>query len=96
MHCVSTGLMLIGVQKMIAETVPDHQTGGAQGIAYFTTNTAMAATTLASGWLYERFGADGFYFMALVAAAGLAAAFAARRVAQPQSAGSGGWISDPS
>lgn len=90
MHSISTGLMIIGVQKMIAETVPEHQTGGAQGIAYFASNTAMAFATLASGWLYERFGAGGFFAMTAVAALGLLAAVAARAFPQPQSAGSGG------
>lgn len=90
MHSISTGLMIIGVQKMIAGTVPEHQTGGAQGIAYFTSNTSMAFATLASGWLYERFGADAFFAMSGIAALGLVAALAARSLRQPQSAGSGG------
>lgn len=90
MHGISTGLMILGVQKMIAQTVPEHQTGGAQGIAYFAGNFSLAAATLASGWFYQEFGPRGFFAMASIAAVGLAAAIAARGLDQPQSAGSGG------
>ena len=45
----------------------------------------MAAVTLASGPLYERFGVDGFYVMAVVAARRARPDRAGRR-AQPQSA----------
>lgn len=67
LHALSTALVLIGVQKLIAESVPEERTGAAQGIAYFTNGMAMAVVTLISGPLYERFGGDGFYFMAGVA-----------------------------
>ena len=60
LHSVSTALVLIGLQKMIGETVPEERTGAAQGIAYFANGFFMAAVTLASGPLYERFGVDGF------------------------------------
>ena len=39
--------MLIGLQKMIAETVSEERTGAAQGIAYFSNGFFMAAVTLA-------------------------------------------------
>lgn len=67
LHALSTGLVLIAVQKLIAESVAEERTGAAQGLAYFTNGMAMALVTLASGPLYERFGANGFYFMAGVA-----------------------------
>ena len=56
LHSVSTALVLIGLQKMIAETISDGQTGSAQGIAYFTNYFFTAVATLASGPLYARFG----------------------------------------
>lgn len=71
LHAFSTGMMLIAVQKLIAETVPEERTGAAQGIAFFANGMSMALFTLASGPLYDRFGAAGFFAMAAVAAAGL-------------------------
>ena len=42
LHALSTGLLLIGLQKMIGETVPEERTGAAQGIAYFANGFATA------------------------------------------------------
>ncbi len=71
LHALSTGMLLIGLQKMIGETVPEERTGAAQGAAFFFIGFSMAVVTLASGPLYERIGVDGFYVMALVALVGL-------------------------
>lgn len=68
LHALSTALVLIGVQKLIAESVPEEKTGAAQGVAYFTNGMSMAVVTLISGPLYDQFGANGFFFMAGVAA----------------------------
>ena len=81
LHAVSTGLVLLGVQKMIAETVPDHRFGAAQGIAFFANGFAMAAVTLASGSLYERLGADAYFAMSAVATLGVLCLVAASRSA---------------
>lgn len=70
LHAFSTGIMLIAVQKLIAETVPEERTGAAQGIAFFANGMFMALFTLASGPLYAHFGAGGFFAMAAVAAVG--------------------------
>jgi PPP family 3-phenylpropionic acid transporter len=91
LHAFSTGLILIGVQKMIAETVPEERMGAAQGIAFFANGFSMATVTLFSGALYDRLGVGGFFVMAGVAALGLvfiglAARLAPKRSAQPQSA----------
>lgn len=72
LHAISTGFILLGVQKLIAEAVPEERTGAAQGIAFFANGFSMALVTLASGALYEALGVDGFYLMAAVAAIGLA------------------------
>ena len=53
------------MQKLIAETVAEERTGAAQGIAFFANGFAMAVVTLLSGPLYESFGVDGFYVMAV-------------------------------
>ncbi|RWM07082.1 MAG: MFS transporter [Mesorhizobium sp.] len=72
LHSVSVAMVLIGLQKMIGETVSEERTGAAQGIAYFFNGFFMAAVTLASGPLYDRFGVDGFLAMIPIAIVGLA------------------------
>lgn len=94
LHAFSTGLILIGVQKMIADVVVEHRTGAAQGIAFFANGLSMAAVTLASGPLYAAYGAKGFFVMVAVAALGVALVLAGSRP-QPQRAGEGGETSDP-
>jgi PPP family 3-phenylpropionic acid transporter len=71
LHALSTGLVLLGVQKMIAETVDEARIGAAQGIAFFANGFAMAAVTLVSGPLYAALEVRGFYVMAVVALLGL-------------------------
>ena len=71
LHSVSVALVLIGLQKMIGETISEEQTGAAQGIAYFSNGFFMAVVTLASGPLYDRFGVDGFFAMIPIALIGL-------------------------
>ncbi|MFC3323422.1 MFS transporter [Mesorhizobium cantuariense] len=71
LHSVSVALVLIGLQKMIGETVSEERTGAAQGIAYFSNGFFMAVVTLASGPLYDRFGVDGFFAMIPIALIGL-------------------------
>ncbi|NGN39583.1 MFS transporter [Mesorhizobium sp. CGMCC 1.15528] len=71
LHAFSTALILIGVQKLIAETVVEERTGAAQGIAFFANGLSMATVTLVSGPLYGRLGVGGFYVMAAVAVLGL-------------------------
>lgn len=79
LHSFSTALILIGVQKLIVETVPEERTGAAQGIAFFATGFSMAAFTLLSGPLYAAFGVFGFWAMIAVAVAGLVLVWMAQR-----------------
>jgi len=72
LHAVSVAMVLIGLQKMIAETVSEERTGAAQGIAYFFNGSISAAVTLASGQLYDRLGVDGFLAMIPIAIIGMA------------------------
>jgi PPP family 3-phenylpropionic acid transporter len=81
LHAVSTGLLILAIQKMIAENVPESQTGAAQGLHYFTSGFGMAAATVASGPLYATFGANGFLAMAGVAVLGLVFTLLAARSA---------------
>ncbi|MFI0847853.1 MFS transporter [Mesorhizobium sp. IMUNJ 23232] len=78
LHSFSTALILIGVQKLIVETVPEERTGAAQGIAFFATGFSMAAFTLLSGPLYAAFGVFGFWAMIAVAVVGLVLVWMAR------------------
>jgi MFS transporter, PPP family, 3-phenylpropionic acid transporter len=71
LHAFSFGLNFIGLQKLIAEIIPEERIGAAQGIAFFANGFAMAAVTLLSGPLYERLGVNGFVVMAVVAGIGL-------------------------
>jgi PPP family 3-phenylpropionic acid transporter len=86
LHAVSTALLLIGVQKLIVETVSEEKTGAAQGIAFFANGLCMALVTLVSGALYESMGGKAFYVMAAVALAGLGL-IAAARASAPERAG---------
>jgi len=70
LHCLSTALLLIAVQKLIAETVDEERTGAAQGAAFSANGMSMATVTLLSGPLYDRFGVEGFFAMIGVAALG--------------------------
>lgn len=88
LHAFSFSLAFLGGQKMFSETVPEARMGAAQGTAFFLVMGTLALFTLASGPLYDAFGVDGFYAMALVAAAGTVLAL--RALAYPHSAGSGG------
>ncbi|MBX3578125.1 MAG: MFS transporter [Rhizobiaceae bacterium] len=72
LHAVSTALVLLGVQKIIAESVGEERTGAAQGIAFFANGLAFALVTLASGPIYAGLGVHGFFIMAGVAAFGIA------------------------
>lgn len=72
LHAISVALVLIGLQKMIGETVSEERTGAAQGIAYFSNGFFTAVVTLLSGPLYDHFGADGFFAMIPIALIGLA------------------------
>ncbi len=93
MHALSMAILIIAVQKLIAETVEESRMGAAQGAAFFSIGIAMAIVTLLSGPLYGQFGVNGFFVMVAVAAAGVASILLAG--AQPQSAGSGGETSEP-
>ncbi|MET0574945.1 MAG: MFS transporter [Mesorhizobium sp.] len=81
LHAVSTGLILLSLQKMIAETVSEARTGAAQGINFFASGFGLAIMTLLSGPIYEAIAQSGFYVMAAVALGGLGLGIMARRSA---------------
>lgn len=71
LHSLSTGLILLGVPKMVAEMIGEERMGTAQGLVFFGNGLAMGLVTLASGPLYASLGVGGFYVMAATALAGL-------------------------
>jgi PPP family 3-phenylpropionic acid transporter len=87
LYAFSTGLIILGVQKMIAETISEERTGAAQGMAFFANGIAMAIVTLLSGPLYEALGGDGFFVMSGVALAGLLLGALAWRLAPKRGLG---------
>ena len=72
LHALSTGLLLLGVPKMIVETFGEERLGAAQGLVFFAMGLAMAVMTLLSGPVYAAFGVDGFYLASAAALAGTA------------------------
>lgn len=93
-HAFSTGLMLIGVQKVIAEEVSESRTGAAQGLAFLFTGLATAIVTFASGPLFVSWGVSGTWPMAVISGFALLLIIAASR--QPQSSGPEGQTREPS
>jgi MFS transporter, PPP family, 3-phenylpropionic acid transporter len=81
LHAFSFGLVLLGVQKLIAEAVPEERSGAAQGVTFFASAFSMAAVTLVSGQLYRSFGAAGFQAMALLTLLAVVLVLLARRSA---------------
>jgi PPP family 3-phenylpropionic acid transporter len=80
LHGLSTGLAMLGLQKMIAHSVPEERTGAAQGIAFAANSAGMAIVTLGSGPLFEAVGAQGFLVMAAFATGAFVLALVARRL----------------
>ena len=69
----------LAAMAVIARVVPGNLAASAQSAyAFLGTGFAAAALTLASGTLYERFGAGGFWAMALLCVAAVPAALALR------------------
>jgi PPP family 3-phenylpropionic acid transporter len=94
LHSLSSATMMIGLQKLIAETVDERRTGAAQGAAFFSNGMSMAVVTLLSGPLYHRLGASGFFAMMAVALVGVTLVWFSG--SQPQSSRGGGDTSEPS
>jgi PPP family 3-phenylpropionic acid transporter len=71
LHSFSFALSFLGMQKMIAMTIPEERGGTAQGISTFFIGTSLAIITMVSGPLYSATGIYGFYAMVALAAVGL-------------------------
>jgi PPP family 3-phenylpropionic acid transporter len=80
LHGLSFGATHLGTLAFIGRAAPTGLAATAQGYIAVSMGVAMAAGTGLSGLLYGRFGTAAYGAMALVAAAGLAAAVAAHRL----------------
>lgn len=81
LHAFTFAILHIAVQSRLVERVAEEREGAAQGVYFFYNGIFMALVTFASGYIYAWYGVDGFYLMALVAAAGLACVVAGRLAA---------------
>lgn len=70
-HAFSFAFLHFGMQQKIVETVHESQESTVQGAYFFYTGAFLAASTFLSGVIYRQFGQEGYYAMALTAAAGL-------------------------
>lgn len=80
LHGISTGLAMLGLQKMIAQSVPEERTGAAQGIAFAANSSGMAVVTLGSGPLFDALAGHGFFVMAAIASGAFGLALVALRL----------------
>jgi PPP family 3-phenylpropionic acid transporter len=80
LHALSFGATHLGTLGYIARAAPAGLAATAQGYLAVTTGLAVAASTGLSGLLYARFGGAAYAAMAVIAAAGVVAAFAANRM----------------
>lgn len=85
LHCLSFALSFLGLQKMIALTIPEERGGTAQGLSTFVVGISLAVATMASGPLYAATGIYGFYVMVVLAALGLGLAMVSLKLEKRES-----------
>jgi PPP family 3-phenylpropionic acid transporter len=88
-HAFTFGIIHVGIQRFLMERIGEERGASAQGFYQFFISIFTVATSWASGFIFQAHGVQGFYVMALIAAAGVGCVVAAMLV-QPQSARSGG------
>ncbi|MGU3493652.1 MFS transporter [Xanthobacteraceae bacterium A53D] len=89
LHGATFGATYLGLVELVARAVPEHRSATVQSLAGWTVSLAMAATSAASGPLFQVLGPHTFLVSAGLGAAGLLAALASGWL-QPQRSGSGG------
>ena len=81
LHGLTFAAQHLAAMAVLARAVPGRLAAtGQSAYAFLGTGLASAVVTLASGPLYERFGAEGFWAMALLCAAAAPAALTLREV----------------
>src|SRR5581483_7628129 len=86
LHGVTFALLHLACMRLIARTVPEGLAGSAQAIYGTGIGSASAVVTFASGALYGRLGAGGFWLMAVLCAAALPFAWRIARASARASA----------
>ena len=87
LHGLTYGATHIGAFYFMTQSVPGQQAGTAQALyAAIAAGIAMGAAMLLSGQLYAAYGGRAYWAMAAIAAVGLAASLALRRVVALRSA----------
>ncbi|BAF88209.1 putative proton/sugar symporter [Azorhizobium caulinodans ORS 571] len=89
LHGATFGATYLGLVELVARAVPEHRAATVQSLAGWTVSLAMAAASVASGPLFQAFGANAFYLSVALGAVGLVAALASAAL-QPQRSGVGG------
>lgn len=80
LHGATYGATHLGAVHYISSTVPSALAGTAQALyASVTAGVAMGSATLLAGWLYGAWVGRAYFAMALLSAAGVAAALALQR-----------------
>jgi PPP family 3-phenylpropionic acid transporter len=80
LHGLSFGATHLGTLGYLGRAAPAGLAATAQGYLAVTTGLAIAGSTALSGLLYARFGAAAYAAMAIIAGAGVVAAFTYRRL----------------
>jgi PPP family 3-phenylpropionic acid transporter len=84
LHGLTFGLLHLTCMRLLAESVPRHlEATGLTIYGNVAIGTATVLLTLASGLVFDRFGAHGFWAMALLCAAALPLARTLRNPAIP-------------
>jgi PPP family 3-phenylpropionic acid transporter len=88
-HAFTFAIIHVGIQRFMMDRVGDRRGASAQGFYQTVIAFFNVGTTWASGYIFQAYGVNGFYSMAVVAVAGVAAVMVAMAI-QPQRRRSGG------
>ncbi len=100
LHSLTFSATFVASLQLIERLTPSRHASLAQTASASATSALMGAATLASGPLFDRFGAGGYLAMTAVSALGLLGAWTlrgrtGRAPAQPQTSAEGGSTVDP-
>jgi PPP family 3-phenylpropionic acid transporter len=80
LHALTFAACHLGMMMVLSRAVPFSHSATAQGLVTAMSGAIGFSVVMASaGWLYARFGAEAYWFMAVLAAAGMIAALMVKR-----------------
>lgn len=88
-HAFTFAIIHVGIQRLLMERIGDERGASAQGFYQFFVSVFTVATSWASGFIFQAYGVQGFYVMALMAVAGVGCVLGAMAL-QPHRTRSGG------